>query len=133
MRKERTLRTLSRLSMRIIFGSMLAIASILPLSAAGTSKHVERVLYSFCAHQDCTDGNDPVGGLLHIGGSLYGTTLAGGLAGCNGSGCGVAFSIDAKTGAEKTIYSFCSQQNCEDGSIPFASLIVVKGTLYGTT
>jgi uncharacterized repeat protein (TIGR03803 family) len=31
------------------------------------------------------------------------------------------------------VYSFCSQQNCTDGSGPYAGLIDVKGTFYGTT
>ena len=34
---------------------------------------------------------------------------------------------------EKTVYSFCRQQNCKDGAGPMASLIDVNGTLYGTT
>src|SRR5690242_6008603 len=67
-------------------------------------------------------------------GRLYGTTLYGGITGC-GSGftCGVVFAIDLKTGAETVSYSFCRQANCPDGALPEASLIDVKGTLYGTT
>ena len=34
---------------------------------------------------------------------------------------------------EKTIYSFCSQSRCADGSQPNEGLIDVNGTLYGTT
>ena len=43
--------------------------------------------------------------------------------------------LGAPAGAatEKVLYSFCSQQGCADGQTPYASLINVKGTLYGTT
>jgi len=34
---------------------------------------------------------------------------------------------------EKTLYSFCANQNCTDGARPTSSLIEVNGTLYGTT
>ena len=34
---------------------------------------------------------------------------------------------------ETVLYSFCSQQDCTDGKTPYASLIDVNGTLYGTT
>jgi uncharacterized repeat protein (TIGR03803 family) len=88
----------------------------------------ETVLYSFCSQQNCTDGEDPQAGLIDVNGTFYGTTVLGGK-----YGYGTVFSIDPKTGAEKVIYSFCSQKNCTDGSRPFGSLISVNGTLYGTT
>lgn len=65
-------------------------------------------------------------------GKLYGTTSGGGLESCQ-LGCGTVFAIDRKTGAETTVYSFCSQSRCADGALPEASLINVRGTLYGTT
>jgi uncharacterized repeat protein (TIGR03803 family) len=34
---------------------------------------------------------------------------------------------------EKTLFSFCTNQNCTDGARPTASLVAVNGTLYGTT
>ena len=40
---------------------------------------------------------------------------------------------DAVKAREKVLYAFCSQQYCTDGDFPQASLIDVKGTLYGTT
>lgn len=33
---------------------------------------------------------------------------------------------------EKTLYSFCSQTGCPDGANPYAGLVEVNGTLYGT-
>ena len=93
----------------------------------------EKVLYSFCSQVNCADGASPYAGLIYVKGLLYGTTEGGGGTGCYGIGCGTVFSLDPNTGAEKVLYSFCSQQNCTDGSVPFAGLIHVGGKLYGTT
>jgi len=100
------------------------IFSVNPASGA------ETVLYSFCKldYPNCTDGAIPVAGLIAVDGTLYGTTAIGG---ANGSG--TLFAFNPKTGAETVLYSFCAQQNCSDGSEPFAGLIDLKGTLYGTT
>jgi uncharacterized repeat protein (TIGR03803 family) len=74
------------------------------------------------------DGSNPEAGLISLEGMLYGTTTHGGQ-----SHYGTAFSLNPGTGAETVVYSFCSQQNCTDGSSPPANLISVKETLYGTT
>ncbi len=94
----------------------------------------ETVLYSFCGRQSCTDGAMPEASLIDVKGTLYSTTSFGG-ANCNRkyAGCGTVFSVDPSTGAESVLYSFCSRKKCADGSYPFASLVDVKGTLYGTT
>ena len=63
-------------------------------------------------------------------GILYGTTYVGGGTGCGGYGCGTVFSLDPSTGTETVLHSF---GNGTDGANPSASLIDVKGTLYGTT
>ncbi len=88
----------------------------------------ETVLYSFCSQQNCTDGAYPNAGLIMVHGVLVGTTSLGG----NNNG-GTVFALHPGTGAENVIYSFCSRQTCTDGKGPYASLIDVKGTLYGTT
>jgi uncharacterized repeat protein (TIGR03803 family) len=93
------------------------------------------VLYTFCQQQNCADGQYPQAGLIEVNGILYGTTLDGGAnsnATCS-QGCGTVFSVDPETGTESVVYSFCAQQNCTDGSTPWASLLDVNGTLYGTT
>jgi uncharacterized repeat protein (TIGR03803 family) len=69
-------------------------------------------------------------------GNFYGTTTAGGIGGvsdCSGIGCGTVFRLSA-TGTLTTLYNFCSQANCADGSQPTAGLIqATDGNLYGTT
>lgn len=94
----------------------------------------EKVLYAFCGQQGCPDGRWPAAGLIDVKGTLYGAAANGGVPGCNeNAGCGTLFSIDLKTGAEKTLYTFCSAQNCADGANPFAAMIEANGILYGTT
>ena len=85
----------------------------------------ETVLYSF----DGTDGYGPTGSLIELKGKLYGTTEAGGAYSCFPSGCGTIFRITLG-GKEKVLHSF---RGYADGSGPYAGLIDVKGTLYGTT
>jgi uncharacterized repeat protein (TIGR03803 family) len=92
----------------------------------------ETALYSFCALQNCADGNLPEDGLIAVNGMLYGTTAAGGKTSC-ANGCGTVFAVNPQTGAESVVYSFCSQQKCADGETSSANLLNVNGALYGTT
>lgn len=86
-------------------------------------------LYSFCAMTYCVDGQSPVSGLTEASdGNLYGTTSDGGT-----YGKGVVYEI-TPAGAFTTLYSFCAQLNCADGSYPYAGLIQASdGGFYGTT
>jgi len=95
------------------------------------STGVETVLHSF---EGGTDGAFPVASLIDVKGTLYGTTSGGGSTNCY-NGCGTVFAIDPNTGAETVLYDFCSQggDSCTDGEVPYASLIDVKGVLYGAT
>jgi uncharacterized repeat protein (TIGR03803 family) len=79
---------------------------------------------------DGTDGATPVDTPLVQGtnGELYGTTLGGG-----SPGPGTVFKITS-SGKLTTIYSFCSQPNCADGSLPYGGLVLgTDGNFYGTT
>ncbi|HEY3636831.1 MAG TPA: choice-of-anchor tandem repeat GloVer-containing protein [Rhizomicrobium sp.] len=87
----------------------------------------QTVLYSFCAQENCTDGYEPIAGLIAVKGKLYGTTFSGGA-----HGSGTVFAIDVKTGAETTLYSFCSKAGCADGESPESNLVELDGILYGT-
>lgn len=63
-------------------------------------------------------------------GNFYGTTYEGGATGDNG---GSVFKV-TPTGTLTTLYSFCSQANCSDGSQPLGSLVQgANGDFYGTT
>lgn len=81
-----------------------------------------RVLHSFAGG---TDGAYPYAGLLYMNGTLYGTTSLQGA-----HGYGTIFALELSSGTERVIYSFAGGA---DGANPFADLIDVNGTLYGTT
>jgi uncharacterized repeat protein (TIGR03803 family) len=89
------------------------------------STGIYTLLYSFGSS---TDGQYPYASLIDVNGTLYGTTGNGG-----SFGNGTVFSFDPNTGTEKVLYSFCEQQNCADGQLPYNNLIALNGTLYGTT
>jgi uncharacterized repeat protein (TIGR03803 family) len=86
-------------------------------------------LYRFCAQSGCSDGSGPQAGLVQgTDGNFYGTTSAGGA-----SEHGEVFKV-TPGGALTTLYSFCSQVACSDGSVPEAGLVqATDGNFYGTT
>ena len=96
------------------------------------------MLYRFCSQTNCVDGSFPYAGLVQAtDGNFYGTTEQGGAnnndSSCFDSGCGTVFKITS-TGKLTTLYSFCAQSNCSDGSAPVAALVQARsGNLYGTT
>ncbi|MGA7283139.1 MAG: choice-of-anchor tandem repeat GloVer-containing protein [Candidatus Cybelea sp.] len=91
----------------------------------------EKVLHNFGAGHN---GSSPRAGLIDVGGTLYGTTVSGGMP-CSytysSGSCGTVFSI-TPTGAEKVLHKF-GAPGSPDGAFPWAGLIDVNGTLYGTT
>lgn len=86
-------------------------------------------LHSFCSKSGCSDGSDPWQGLVQgTDGNFYGTTYSGGAK--NG---GTVFKI-APSGTLTTLYNFCSQTDCTDGSSPYAGLARGSdGNFYGAT
>ena len=93
------------------------------------------VLYSFCSQPNCSDGADPEPVLVQSGdGNFYGTTEVGGTGTeCFYGTCGTVFKITPQ-GTLTTLYSFCSQSNCDDGAAPSAPVVQGSdGNFYGTT
>jgi uncharacterized repeat protein (TIGR03803 family) len=91
----------------------------------------ETVLYRF---QGGSDGGVPTYGDLTFdpAGSLYGTTLGGGLQSCNGATCGVVFKLthSGASWTESVLYSFTGGN---DGGNPYSGVIFDNaGDLYGT-
>jgi uncharacterized repeat protein (TIGR03803 family) len=89
--------------------------------------NAEKAIFSF---RGGNEGEYPWSSLISVDGVFYGTTLYGGKYGSEYGGYGVAFSLDPKTGKEKTLWSFGKGN---DGQYPLANLISMKGILYGTT
>jgi uncharacterized repeat protein (TIGR03803 family) len=100
------------------------------LFALNPTTGAETVLYSFCSQTNCADGAEPLGSVIDVNGTLYGTTVWGGTGSNCGLGCGTVFSFNPVTDAEAVLWSF---GNGTDGQNPYARLIDLNGKLYGTT
>lgn len=100
------------------YGGTLGRGTVFSITTSGT----EKVLYAFASGGD---SGTPYARLTNVKGTLYGTGLQGGA-----NGYGAVFSI-TPTGTEKVLYSF--KVGNGDGAGPYANLIIVNGTLYGTT
>ncbi|HLY00900.1 MAG TPA: choice-of-anchor tandem repeat GloVer-containing protein [Candidatus Cybelea sp.] len=91
------------------------------------------VLYRFKGEKD-GDGWSPNAGVVDIQNTLYGTTEFGGAHDCTGvpkkSGCGTVFAVTT-SGKETVLHSFKGGKT--DGEQPYSGLVVLNGTLYGTT
>jgi uncharacterized repeat protein (TIGR03803 family) len=87
-----------------------------------TPSGVETVLHSF--DQQSGDGTSPVAGLIHVDGTLYGTTPGGGA-----NNDGTVFEI-TPSGKENILHDF---GGAGDGKTPYGGLVYVDGRLYGTT
>jgi uncharacterized repeat protein (TIGR03803 family) len=85
-------------------------------------------LYTFCSEggTTCTSGAYPGGLFQAADGNLYGTASGG------ANDAGMVFKI-SPAGAFQTVYSFCSQPDCADGSGPGSLIQGSDGSLYGTT
>ena len=90
-----------------------------------TASGKETVLHSF-GGAGSGDGAEPSAGLVNVNGTLYGTTYSG-----NASGVyGTVFAI-TPSGKETVLHGFKGSPS--DGAEPWAGLVNVNGTLYGTT
>jgi uncharacterized repeat protein (TIGR03803 family) len=126
-------------------GSSILWGTVFKLTPNGDGGYSESVLYNFCTQggTNCTDGADPLAGLVEdASGNLYGTTANGGAnysSNCHDGSCGTVFKL-APNGdgsySQSVLYSFCAQggTSCTDGANPLAGLIEdASGNLYGTT
>jgi uncharacterized repeat protein (TIGR03803 family) len=107
------------------FYGTLANGTVFRMTAAGRVK-------TFAT----TDGTPYAGLIQGTDGNFYGTNYVGGPnsnPGCQAGRCGSIFQI-TPTGTVTTLYNFCSQPNCTDGSSPLAGLMQdTNGLFYGTT
>lgn len=87
-----------------------------------TTSGKEQVLHRF--QMSTSDGYESQSTLLDFGGTLYGTTFAGGT-----YSEGVVFSL-TMSGTERVLHNF---QGVSDGMYPTGGLMLLGKTLYGTT
>jgi uncharacterized repeat protein (TIGR03803 family) len=89
-----------------------------------------QVIYSFGSVPH--DGTGPIAPLINRQGLLYGTTANGGSTRClSGEGCGTVFSVTT-SGTETILHRFGLGYG-DNATHPYAGLIALHGTLYGTT
>ena len=101
----------------------LLLAALTPLAAQAQT-------FTMLSSLQGSNGANPLFATLVQGtdGNLYGTTSAGG-----SHAQGTVFKI-TPAGTLTTLYNFCAQSNCSDGSAPYAGLILATdGNFYGTT
>ena len=120
-------------------GNFYGTNSVVVNASAGTGSGVVvrltpagilSIVHTFCAQgTPCSDGFFPLGTLLQASdGNLYGTAQAGGA-----HNAGTFFKINA-SGKFTTLYNFCSQANCADGSTPISGVLQASdGNFYGVT
>jgi len=119
----------------VLGGGLYSFGTVFKITPGGKLT----TLYSFCSQgEPCTDGAYPYAGLIQAtNGDLNGTTYYGGSDNCDYGGyvgCGTVFRITPSGKQMKTIYTFCEQGGCLDGSNPYAGLVQdTNGDLYGTT
>jgi uncharacterized repeat protein (TIGR03803 family) len=114
--------------MRQLHLSFSALILLTAATAIALQAQTFRTIHSF----DVTDGYNSQSPLIQAtDGNLYGTTPVGGALG--ESGLGTIFKM-TPAGELTTLYNFCSQSRCTDGSYPYAALIqATDGNFYGTT
>lgn len=100
-----------------------AVLGVAMLATASLQAQIIEALYNF---NGAPNGALPIGGVVRIQGSFYGTTAIGG---ADSTG-GIVFKVDLK-GNETTLHSFSGSP---DGYGPLAGLLKDSdGNLYGTT
>jgi len=102
----------------------LASIGLLTVLVAGTAcakaPITPTTLYSFGSN-----ASHPLGGVINVGGTLYGATSAGGSA-----NDGTVYAYDIATNTESVVYAFLGGT---DGAGPVCELLNVGGVLWGTT
>ena len=113
--------------------SLGQVISLVPPTTSGGA-WTQSILFAF---DGVPQGANPTAGVVSEGGSLFGTTLYGGLEGCYDFGCGVVYELTAPTASggawtETNIHTFTGPPS--DGGLPEGVLAIgPDGTLYGTT
>jgi uncharacterized repeat protein (TIGR03803 family) len=123
-------RSLTSASLRVVRGTVAALAVTLILMPNSWAASREVVLHTF----NLATAGDPVSGLaLDANGSLYGTTRLGGPGSC-GEGCGVVFKLSKNSQGGITYSVLHTFAGFPDGGNPFGAPIVDSaGNVYGTT
>jgi uncharacterized repeat protein (TIGR03803 family) len=96
--------------------------AVFSLTPAG----IEHVAYAFDGPR--TPGDEPMGALLEVDGTLYGTNASG--SGISGIYSGAVFKLGLNGGSAELVHAFAGGT---DGANPAAGLNDLRGVLYGVT
>jgi uncharacterized repeat protein (TIGR03803 family) len=99
-------------------GGSLANGTVFSVNTNGTGF---KVLHTFTGEGD---GSGPYAALVLSGGTLYGTTVAGG----GSANDGTVFKISTNGAGFTTLHTFTGN----DGALPYGGLVLSGSTLYGT-
>ncbi len=100
------------------YGGQTETGTVFRVTSSGT----EKVLHSFTGGKD---GSLPLCALISVNNVIYGTTTSGGK-----SNAGTVFAINPDGTNYRVLYSF---HGGTDAAFPYAGLVALHGTLYGTT
>jgi uncharacterized repeat protein (TIGR03803 family) len=110
----------------VLYGTTLGGASSDGTVFSVTTSGAESVLHDF---EGIPDGASPQASLIKAGQTLYGTTGLGGTS----QDRGTVFAVTT-SGDESIVHRFAgARAGYRDGKYPYASLLRVDGSLYGTT
>ena len=107
------------------YGGSLTYGTVFSIDPIAKTEHV---LHTFTGTNTNNDGANPYASLTLVNGTLYGTTVSGGM-----GNYGTVFSLNTNGGGYLTLYSFTNSVG--DGAYPYASLIYDSGSgkFFGTT
>ena len=111
--------------MKCKFFILIGLVCLLLAVFAANSAEAQtfETLYTFTGPDGSHPYNDP---MLDVNGTLYGTTSWGGA-----NGIGTVYKLDSQ-GKETVLYSFCSLENCADGTTVQSNIVRdLRGNLYG--
>jgi uncharacterized repeat protein (TIGR03803 family) len=103
---------------------------------AGGYASIPTILYSFCAEINCTDGRDPLAGLLaDTAGNLFGTTCLGTTIPGGANFGGTVFELVNNGGSSYTFKTLANFNGINGPSSPCANAVLIadaSGNLFGT-
>jgi uncharacterized repeat protein (TIGR03803 family) len=116
------------------YGGQFYVGTLFKLARSG-GVWTNQVVHTFCGEKHCADGYLPLGLSQSATGELFGVTAYGPhRAGCIERNCGTIFEMSPQAGTFKTLYSFCSLEDCADGYGPSGPVTILdNGDLVGVT
>jgi uncharacterized repeat protein (TIGR03803 family) len=112
-------------------GNTVSAGTVFRLSSKNGHKWKQKVLYSFCSQDQCTDGVSPNPITIDANGDILGTATLGG---AHNKGLVFRLKHGGAHQGYKVLYDFCAEKKCTDGATPEGPVTVdASGNMFGTT